>query len=102
MLHSELPTTLDAMERASLEFDELGRSLNLLASPLRRLPARQQPRGAASAHGAKAGAGAKSGTGAATGAFSGVPVGMLSCGTSPRVLVECPHWIGADLHVVKV
>lgn len=71
MLHSELPTTLDAMERASLEFDELGRSLNLLASPLRRLPARQQPRGAASVHGAKTGAGAKPGTGAVAGVFCG-------------------------------
>ena len=35
VLHAELPTTLDAMERASLEFEELGKRFNILTAPLR-------------------------------------------------------------------
>ncbi|KAK9846422.1 hypothetical protein WJX81_003518 [Elliptochloris bilobata] len=79
VLHSELPTTLDAMERASLEFDELGRSLNMLASPLRRLPARQHPRAEPSADGAKLGAGANIGAGV------GLPLAGLSAVTASGI-----------------
>lgn len=31
-----MPTTLNAVERASVEFEELGRNLNMLSGPLRR------------------------------------------------------------------
>ena len=36
MIHTDLPTTLNAMERTSLEFEELGRSLNMLSGPIKR------------------------------------------------------------------
>lgn len=84
VLHTELPTTLDAMERASLEFDELGRSLNQLINPLRRLPARQQQRAAAAAaDGAKAGtaAGGSSGVALTIGGV-GIPLAGLSAVTA--------------------
>ena len=85
VLHTELPTTLDAMERASLEFDELGRSLNQLINPLRRLPARQQQRAAAAAaaDGAKAGAAAGGSSGVAlTIGGVGIPLAGLSAVTA--------------------
>ena len=86
VLHTELPTTLDAMERASLEFDELGRSLNQLINPLRRLPARQQQRAAAAAaaaDGAKAGTGAGGSSGVAlTIGGVGIPLAGLSAVTA--------------------
>ena len=31
-----MPTTLNAVERASIEFEELGRNLNMLSGPIRR------------------------------------------------------------------
>jgi hypothetical protein len=82
VLHSELPTTLDAMERASLEFDQLGRSLNLLFNPLRRLPARQPPReaaGKAAGQGAAVAA-AAAGDGARLGALGGVGIPLAGLG----------------------
>ncbi|CAL5219305.1 g1113 [Coccomyxa viridis] len=36
VIHTDLPTTLNAMERTSLEFEELGRSLNMLSGPIKR------------------------------------------------------------------
>ena len=36
VINNDLPTTLDSMERASLEFEELGQSLNGLTGALRR------------------------------------------------------------------
>ena len=36
VINNDLPTTLDSMERASLEFEELGQSLNSLTGALRR------------------------------------------------------------------
>jgi len=83
VLHTELPTTLDAMERASLEFDQLGRSLNLLFNPLRRLPARQPAReapGRAAGQGAAAAAAAAGGEGARLGALGGVGIPLASLG----------------------
>ena len=34
IMNKDLPTTLDSMERASLEFEELGQSLNILTGGL--------------------------------------------------------------------
>lgn len=39
VINNDLPTTLDSMERASLEFEELGQSLNGLTGGLRKKPA---------------------------------------------------------------
>ncbi|CAK0744020.1 hypothetical protein CVIRNUC_001515 [Coccomyxa viridis] len=36
VIHTDLPTTLNAMERTSIEFEELGRSLNMLSGPIKR------------------------------------------------------------------
>jgi hypothetical protein len=36
VINNDLPTTLDSMERASLEFEELGQSLNGLTGGLRK------------------------------------------------------------------
>jgi len=39
VINNDLPTTLDSMERASLEFEELGQNLNGLTGGLRKKPA---------------------------------------------------------------
>ena len=36
VIHVDMPTALNAVERASIEFEELGRSLNVVSGPLRR------------------------------------------------------------------
>lgn len=36
IIYTDMPTTLNAVERASIEFEELGRNLNMLSGPIRR------------------------------------------------------------------
>ncbi|BDA41934.1 hypothetical protein COCOBI_02-7320 [Coccomyxa sp. Obi] len=36
VINTDMPTTLNAVERASIEFEELGRNLNMLSGPIRR------------------------------------------------------------------
>jgi hypothetical protein len=41
-MNLDLPYTLDATERAGLEFEELGKTLNMLSGGLRRSPSKRQ------------------------------------------------------------